>query len=93
MNRNVADYVHRVPNNQLNDQLMRYLLSFLQGFVEYPGEMQQKDIITRLIACRNPDAYVFSRMTAHMTRMLMEKVIELVPDSWWEPCAVLTPGT
>lgn len=79
MNRNVADYVHRVPNNQLNDQLMRYLLNFLQGFVEYPGEMQQKDIITRLIACRNPDAYVFSRMTAHMTRMLMEKVIELVP--------------
>lgn len=79
MNRNVADYVHRAPNGQFSDQLMRYLLNFLQSFVEYPGEMQQKDIITRLIACRNPDAYVFSRMTAHMTRMLMGKVIDLAP--------------
>lgn len=79
MNRNVAGYVHRVPNNQLNDLLLRYLLNFLQGFVEYPGEMQQKDIVIKLIACRNPDAYVFSRLTAWMTRMLMEKVIEECP--------------
>lgn len=80
MNRNVVDYVHRVPNNQLNDQLLHYLLNFLQGFVEYPGEMQQKDIVTKLIACRNLDAYVFSSLTAHMTRMLMEKVIKEQPQ-------------
>lgn len=80
MNHNVVDYVHRVPNNQLNDKLMRYLLRFLQGFVEYPGEMQQKDIVIRLIACRNLDAYVFSRLTAHMAQMLMGKVIEKCPE-------------
>lgn len=79
MNRNVVDYVHRVPNNQLNDKLMWYLLTFLRGFVEYPGEMLQKHIVTRLIACRNLDAYVFSRLTAQMTRMLMGKVIEDCP--------------
>lgn len=80
MNRNVVDYVHRVPNNQLGDLLLRYLLNFLQGFVEYPEEMQQKDIVIKLIACRNLDAYVFSRLTAHMTRMLMEKVIKEQPQ-------------
>ncbi len=80
MNRNVVDYVHRVPNNQLGDLLLRYLLNFLQGFVEYPGEMQQKDIAIKLIACRNLDAYVFSRLTAHMTRMLMQKVIKERPQ-------------
>lgn len=79
MNRNVADYVHRVPNSQLNDHLMHHLLNFLRVFVEYPGEMQQKDIVTKLIACRNLDAYVFSRLTAQMTVMLMEKTIEECP--------------
>lgn len=80
MNRNVVDYVHRAPNNQFNDQLLHYLLNFLQGFVEYPGEMQQKDIMTKLIACRNLDAYVFSSVTAHMVRMLMDRVIEEHPQ-------------
>lgn len=80
MNRNVVDYVHQVPNNQLSDLLLRYLLNFLQGFVEYPGEMQYKDIVIKLIACRNLDAYVFNRLTAQMTRMLMEKVIKEQPQ-------------
>lgn len=79
MNRSVVDYVHRVPGNQLGDQLLHYLLLFLQNFVEYPGEMQQKEIVTKLIACRNPDAYAFSCLTAHMTGMLMDRVIEECP--------------
>lgn len=87
MNRNVVDYVHRVPNNQFNDQLLYYLLLYLQNFLEYPGEMQQKDILTKLIVCRNPDAYVFSRLTAQMTRMLMDRVIEECPQ-----LLVGTPG-
>lgn len=80
MNRNVIDYVHRVPNNLSGDQLFHYLLNFLQGFVEYPGEMQQKDVVIKLIACRNFDAYVFSSLTAHMTGMLMGKVIKERPE-------------
>lgn len=80
MNHSVADYVHKVPNNQLGDQLMHYLLNFLQVFMEYPGELQQKDIVTKLIACRNMDAYVFSRLTAHMTRMLMERTVDSAPE-------------
>lgn len=80
MNRSVVDYVHRVPNNPFNDQLVHYLLLFLQNFVEYPGEMQQKDILTKLIVCRNPDAYVFSRLTAQMARMLADKVVEDRPQ-------------
>lgn len=80
MNRNVIDYVHRVPNNLSGDQLFHYLLNFLQGFVEYPGEMQQKDVVIKLIACRNFDAYVFSSLTAHMTSMLMGKVIKERPE-------------
>ncbi len=79
MYRNVVDYVHRAPNNQYNDQLIHYLLLFLQNFVEYPNEMQQKDIVTKLIVCRNPDAYVFSRLTAQMAQMLMDRVIEECP--------------
>lgn len=80
MYRRVLQYVRRAPERQAGELLMKYLLAFLQRFVEYPDGLQAKDALLQLLACRHPDAYVFARLTGWLTRRMAEQALEESPE-------------
>lgn len=80
MYRRVVQYVRRAPEHAASELLMKYLLAFLQRFVEYPDGLQAKDALLQLLVCRYPEAYVFARLTAWLTRRMAEKALEDAPE-------------
>ena len=75
----VAQYVRSAPEDQVGGLLLKYLLLFLESFVEYPGGIQEKDFLLQLVVCRHPDAYVRFCLAAQITRLLAAKALEQQP--------------
>lgn len=73
-------YVQRVPNGQLNSRLTTFLLESFKSFVEYPDGLQAKDFLLDLVVCRDPDIYVYLRLTADFSRMILEEAIRRTPE-------------
>ncbi|MCI8442420.1 MAG: HD domain-containing protein [Provencibacterium sp.] len=80
MYRRVADYVRSAPEEQVGELLLKYLLVFLQSFVEYPDGIQEKEFLLQLVICRHPDAYVFSRMVARITELMAGHALRETPE-------------
>ncbi len=75
----VAEYVRRAPESQVGELLLKYLLQFLQNFVEYPDGIQAKEFLLQLVVCRQPDAYVHFRLTATLTEALASRALSERP--------------
>ena len=80
MYRRMTKYVRRMPDNQLSESTQKNLLACLNSFVEYPDGILEKDFILELVACRNPDGYVSSRMAAEIGVMLTDLALEQEPQ-------------
>lgn len=81
MYRRLAVYVRKMPDNQISETTINHLLACLQTFVEYPDGIQEKDFIINLVVCRNPDAFVTSRMSAEVARMLVDRAVDSRPEA------------
>lgn len=80
MYRQVAQYVRSAPEDQVGELLLKYLLQFLQTFIEYPDGIQGKDFLLQLVVCRQPDAYVRFRLAAQVTELLSAQALEMRPS-------------
>ncbi len=77
----MVKYVRKMPNNELNGRLVRYLLEGMRAFVEYPDGIQMKDFLIRLVVVRNPEIYVHLLMTGEVARMITRRAIDRIPES------------
>ena len=82
MYRRMTKYVRRMPDNQLSESTQKNLLACLNSFVEYPDGILEKDFILELVACRNPDGYVSSRMAAEIGVMLTDLALVRWQGPW-----------
>lgn len=80
MYRRMTKYVRRMPDNQLSEAIQKRLLACVTTFVEYPDGLLEKDFILKLVACRNPDGYVSSRMAAAVAEMLVNQAVAVQPE-------------
>ncbi len=80
MYRRMTKYVRRMPDNQLSSAIQKQLLSCVTTFAEYPDGLLEKDFILDLVACRNPDGYVSSRMAAAVAEMLVYRAVSTAPE-------------
>lgn len=80
MYRRMTKYVRRMPDNQLSSAIQKQLLACVNTFAEYPDGLLEKDFILKLVACRNPDSYVSSRMAAQIGVMLADRAVSAAPE-------------
>jgi len=80
MYRRVAQYVRGAPEEEARGILTKYLLLFLESFVEYPDGIQEKDFLLQLVVCRHPDAYVRFRLTAQIMQLMTVRALESQPE-------------
>lgn len=76
----MTGYVKSMSDNQMDESLLKNLLGCLITFIEYPDSLKQKDFLLKLVVCRNPDAYVLFRMTAHIAKMITKKALLEQPE-------------
>lgn len=76
----MVSYVQRMSNIQLNSLLAQNLLVCFQTFIEYPDGMQARDFLINLVVCRDPDIYVYLRLTADIAKMIMAEALERGPE-------------
>lgn len=82
MYRRMTAYARRMPgNHQMSESTLKCLLACLQTFVEYPDGILEKDFIIELVICRDPDAYVSSRMAAEIAMMMVDRALEIRPQA------------
>lgn len=80
MYRRMVNYVRQMPDNQLSSAIQKQLLACVTTFAEYPDGLLEKDFILKLVACRNPDSYVSSRMAAAVAQMLADRAVSQAPE-------------
>ncbi len=73
-------FVQQMHNDQLNGRMTSFLLECFKSFIEYPDGIQAKDLLLNLVVCRDPDIYVYLRLTADFSRMIMEEAIAREPE-------------
>ncbi len=80
MYRMMLRYVRNAPAQQMSVSLMRSIMDTFASFIEYPGGLQQKDLLLQMVVCRNPETFVYLQMTACVSRMLLERTIQEMPQ-------------
>lgn len=76
----IMRYAKNAPNSRLNSSLFRSLMSVLQAFQEYPAGITQKEFLCQIIICRNPDLYVFLKLTATLSCMVARRALRDCPE-------------
>ncbi|MCM1541386.1 MAG: hypothetical protein NC121_08995 [Blautia sp.] len=79
MYRRMVQYVKKVPHSMFNDALFYYIRGSLEAYIEYPGEYSFRDFIEEMVACRQPETYVHSRMVARISQAILYRVLEREP--------------
>lgn len=80
MYRRMVSYIRQMPDHQLSSAIQKQLLACVTTFAEYPDGLLEKDFILKLVACRNPDSYVSSRIAAAVAEMLVERAVSQAPE-------------
>lgn len=80
MYRRLVQYVRQVPGSRLNDALFFYIRCSLDTYIEYPGEYSFRDFLEEMVACRQPETYVHSLMTAKIAQIIFQRTMEREPE-------------
>ncbi len=81
MYRQVARYVREAPEDQARGLLTKYLLLFLESYVEYPDGILEKDFLLQIVVSRQPDAYVRFYLAARITRLMAARALKECPQT------------
>ena len=79
--RSVTEYVLHSKNSESFSFMMEYLTSFLERFIEIPGEMDIETMGLKCMAALHPPTYVHSLQVAAISRCLCEHMLRLSPES------------
>lgn len=80
MYRRLVQYVRQVPGGRFNDALFFYIRCSLDTYIEYPGEYSFRDFLEEMVACRQPETYVHSLMTAKISQAIFHRTLEREPE-------------
>ncbi len=80
MYRMMLRYVRSVPPEKMTFYFVRNLMNTFLNFIEYPDGIQQRDFLLQLAVCRNPETFVYLQMTASVSRMILNRIIDRKPE-------------
>ena len=80
--RQVTEYILHSKNLESFSFLLEYLTSFLERFIEIPGEISFESICLKCMAALHPPTYVHSLQVADISRCLCEHLIHHDPDAF-----------
>ena len=79
--RQITEYILHSKNSDSFSFLLEYLTSFLERFIEIPGEVSFESICLKCLAALHPPTYVHSLQVAAISRCLCEHLIRQNPEA------------
>ena len=80
--RQITEYILHSKNSESFSFLLEYLTSFLERFIEIPGEMNFESMCLKCMAALHPPTYVHSLQVAGISRCLCEHLLRVDPDAF-----------
>lgn len=80
MYRMMLRYARSVPPEKMTFSYVRNLMNTFLNFIEYPDGIQQRDFLLKLVVCRNPETFVYLQMTASVSQMILNRVVDRKPE-------------
>lgn len=80
MYRRMTEYLKHVPLGENMDNLFFYVRASLDVYIEYPGDNCFRDYAEDIIAYRQPETYVHSRMVAKLALLIFQDVMQEAPE-------------
>ena len=76
----ITNYILNSRVNEAYSFMLEYLNSFLDRFLEIPGEYEFTDMVLQCLAALNPPAYFHSIQLASISKCLMSHLIRTAPE-------------
>ncbi len=80
MYRMMLAYVRTVPASCMGISMIRNIMMTFINFIEYPDGLKQRDLLLRLVVCRNPETFVYFHMTACLSKLLLTETLRVRPE-------------
>ncbi|MCR5097480.1 MAG: HD domain-containing protein [Lachnospiraceae bacterium] len=80
--RRITEYILHSKNSESFSFLLEYLTSFLERFIEIPGEITFESMCLNCLAALHPPTYVHSLQVAAISRCLCEHLISQKPEAF-----------